>query len=57
MDPARDAPALEADLRAGRGSDGDFPADEIIGMGYFPDELGIAGSVGSTLGGILLAAD
>jgi hypothetical protein len=57
MDPARDAPALEADLRAGRGSDGDFPADEIIGMGYFPDELGLAGSPGSTLGGIHRAAE
>ena len=30
----------------------EFPADEVIGMGYFPDELGLAGSPGSTLGGI-----
>jgi len=52
MDPAHDAPANETDAVRPARTDDDFPADEIIGMGYFPDELGLAGSVGSTLGGI-----
>jgi hypothetical protein len=53
MDPAHD----DTDAPGPARTEDELPADEIIGMGYFPDELGIAGSVGSTLGGILLAAD
>jgi hypothetical protein len=35
------------------GPDDELPAeDELIGMGFFPDELGLAGSAVSTLGGI-----
>jgi hypothetical protein len=43
MDDETDAQARTAE---------EYPADEVIGMGYFPDELGLAGSPGSTLGGI-----
>jgi hypothetical protein len=53
MDLARD----ETDAPVPTRTDEEFPADEVIGMGYFPDELGLAGSAGSTLGGIHRARD